>query len=48
MKGIVGEWGEMKIHLNPDANYMKQRPYQLNPIYNHKVKAKIHRILDTD
>jgi hypothetical protein len=47
MKGIVGELGEMKIPLKPDAKPVKQRPYRLNLVYKKKVKAKIHRILDT-
>jgi len=39
MKGIVGELGEMKIPLKPDANKMKHRPYILNSVYRHKLKA---------
>jgi hypothetical protein len=31
MKGIVGELGEMKIPLKPDAKPVKQRPYRMNP-----------------
>jgi hypothetical protein len=45
MKGIVGELGEMKIPLRPDARPIKQRPYRLNPIYKQKVKDEIDRML---
>ena len=31
MEGILGDLGEMKILLNPDAKLVKQRPYRLNP-----------------
>ena len=31
MKGILGDLGEMKIPLNPDAKPLRQRPYHLNP-----------------
>ena len=30
MNGILGDLGEMKIPLKPDAKPMKQRPYRLN------------------
>ena len=46
MKGIVGELGEMKIHLRPKARPIRQRPYSLNPIYKQKVKAEIDRMLE--
>jgi hypothetical protein len=39
MKGIVGELGEMKIPLKPDAKPVNKIPYQLNPMYKKKVKA---------
>ena len=39
LKGIVGDLGEMKIPLNPDARPMKQQPYWLNPLYKEKVKT---------
>ena len=39
MKGIVGDPGEMKINLKPDAKPVKQRPYRLNPRYKENVKA---------
>ena len=39
MKGIVGDLGEMKIPLRPDAKSFKQRLYRLNPCYKEKVKA---------
>ena len=31
MKGILGDLGEMKIHLKPDVKPISQRPYRLNP-----------------
>ena len=31
MKGILGDLGEMKILLNPDAKPIRKRPYILNP-----------------
>jgi hypothetical protein len=42
MKEIVGSLEEMKIHLKPDANSVKKRPYQLNP----KCKKKVCKDLD--
>ena len=33
MKGILGDLGEMKIPLNPDAKPARQRPYHLNTRY---------------
>jgi hypothetical protein len=41
MKGIVGELGEMKIPLIPEAIPIRQRPYRLNPIYKQKFKEEI-------
>ena len=46
MKGILGDLGEMKIPLKPDAKLIRKRPYRLNPRYNDRVKAKIDRMLD--
>ena len=46
MKGIVGDLGEMKIPLRPDAKLVKQRPYRLNPRYKQKFKEKINRMLE--
>ena len=46
MKGILGDLGEMKIMLKPDAKPMWQRPYWLNPRYKDHVKADIDQILD--
>ena len=46
MKGIVGDLGEMKIPLKPDAKPVKQQPYRLNPRYEEKVKAELDRMLD--
>ena len=45
MKGIEGELGEMKIPLKAEARSIRQRPYRLNPIYKHKIKAEIDRML---
>ena len=46
MKGILGDLGEMKIPLNPDANPVKQWSYRLNPRYKKRVKDKLDRMLD--
>jgi hypothetical protein len=45
MEWVVGELGEMKIPLWPDAIPIRQRPYWLNPVYKQKVKAKIDKML---
>ena len=46
MKGIVGDLGEIKIPLNPDAKLVKQRPYRLNPCYKEKFRAELDRMLE--
>jgi hypothetical protein len=46
MKGIVGELGEMKIPLKPEAISVRHRTYRLNPIYKKNVKVKIKRMLE--
>jgi hypothetical protein len=46
MKGIVGDLGEMKIPLEPEAKSIRQRSYRLKPIYKQKVKAEIDRMFD--
>ena len=46
MKGILGDIGEMKIPLKPDAKLVRQRPYRLNPWYKEWVKAELDRMLD--
>ena len=46
MKGIVGDLGEMKIPLKPDARPVKQRPYKLNPHYREKVKVELDCMLE--
>jgi hypothetical protein len=46
MKCIEGELGEMNIPLKPKARPIKQRPYNLNPVYKQKVKAEIDRMLE--
>jgi hypothetical protein len=48
MKGIAGEVGEMKIPLRPKVRPIRQRPYRLNPIYKHKFKVEIDRMLEVD
>ena len=47
MKGIVGDLGEMKIPLRPDAKPSKQRPYRMNPKYKERVKEKLDDMLNT-
>jgi hypothetical protein len=46
MKGIKGPMGEMRIHLNPYARLVKQRPYRLNPKYKEKVKIELNILLE--
>ena len=46
MKGVAGELGEMKIPLRPNAKPIRQRPYRLNPVYKHKVKDEIDKMLE--
>ena len=46
MKGIVGDLGEMKIPLKPNAKHFKQRTYRLNPRYKEKVKVELDHMLD--
>ena len=46
MKGILGDLGEMKIPLKPDAKAVKQRPYRLNSRYKERVKEKLDIMLD--
>ena len=47
MKGILGDLGEMKIPLKPDAKPVRQRSYRLNPQYKEWVKAELDQMLDT-
>ena len=46
MKGILGDLGEMKILLKPEAKPVRQRPYKLNLWYKDCVKTKIDRMLN--
>jgi hypothetical protein len=46
MKVVPRKLGEMKIPLRLDARLVRQIPYRLNPIYKHKVKEKIDRMLE--
>ena len=46
MNRILGDLGEMKILLKPDAKLVQQRAYRLNPQYKDHVKAEIDQMLD--
>jgi DNA gyrase/topoisomerase IV subunit A len=46
MKGLEGETGEMKIHLNTKFRPIIQIPYRLNPIYKEKLKKQINKMLE--
>lgn len=46
MKGIIGDLGEMRIPLKPDAKLVRQRPYILNPHYKEKVRLEIEKMLE--
>ena len=46
MKGILGELGEMKTPLNPDAKLVKQRPYKLNLQYKERAKSELKCMMD--
>jgi hypothetical protein len=46
MKGIVGESGEMRIPLKPDAKTVRQRPYRFKSVYKQKAKAEIDMMLE--
>ena len=46
MKGILGDLGEMKIPLIPDAKSVWQRPYHLSSWYKERVKAEHDQMLD--
>ena len=48
MKGILGDLGEMKIPLKPDAEPGRQRPYLLNLQYKESVKDELDRMLDAE
>ena len=48
MKGILGDLGEMKIPLKPDAKPLKQQSYQQNPWYKKRVKFELNRMLDIE
>ena len=47
MKEILGDLGEMKIPLEPDAKLVKQRMYQLNKQYKEWGKVELDRMLDS-
>ena len=47
MEFIGWEIGEMKIPLKPEARFVIQWPYRLNPIYKQKVKAEIDKMLES-
>ena len=42
----MGELGEMKILLQPDAKPSKQQPYRMNPKYKERVKVELNWMLD--
>ena len=46
MKGILGDLGEMKIPLKPDAKPVRQMPYHLNMWYKERVKDELDPMLD--
>ena len=46
MKGIVGDLGEMKIPLKPNAKPVKKWTYRLNTMYKEKVKAELDHMLN--
>ena len=46
IKGILGDLGEMKIPLKPNAKLVNQRLYRLNLRYKERVKAEPDRMLD--
>ena len=46
MKGILGDLGEMKIPLKPNAKPVRKRPYRMNLRYKERVRDEIDRILD--
>ena len=48
MKGILGDLGEMKIPLKPDAKPVKQRPYRLYLRYKDRVKVDLDIMLDAE
>ena len=42
----MGDLGEMKIPLRPDAKPSKQRPYRMNPKYKERVKEELDHMPD--
>ena len=46
MKGILGDLGEMKILLKPDAKPVRQRPYCLNLRYKEWVRDELDWMLN--
>lgn len=45
MKGIAGEWGQIKLPFKSNTNHVKKRPYRLNPKYKETVKEEIDKML---
>lgn len=45
VKGIIGDFGVMKIMLKPDTKPVKERPYFLNPKYKEKVHLELDKML---
>ena len=46
MKGILGDFREMKISLKPNAKPVKQWKYRLNTQYKEMVKVVLDKIMD--
>ena len=46
MKSVVGDIGEMKTPLKPNARHVKHQTYRLYPKYKQKVNAELDRMLE--
>ena len=46
MKSVVGDIGEMKIPLKPNARHVKHQTYRLYPKYKQKVNVELDRMLE--
>jgi hypothetical protein len=46
MKWVEKELGEMKIPLRQDSRPIRHISYRLNPVYKHKVKENIDKMLE--
>lgn len=45
MKGILGDFGVMRIPLKEGAKPVKQCPYRLNPCYKEKIKEELDKMI---